>query len=710
MPFQNSPGVNFSEIDLQLTAVGTATDAVAVVGKFKWGPVLDRITIPSEKLLARVFGAPDTYSFESFFTTANELAYGNNASVVRVVSSAARNATANGAGLLIKNKIHYDSSFSSGEATVGTFAAKYPGDRGNSIKVSIADAGNFGNWEYKSLFINAPGTSPFAAKRNATNDQLHVVVVDEDGVITGTVGAVLERYAFVSKAADAKSDDGTSNYYAIVLNRQSEYIWWTDHPTQGTNWGTVALNTNFDKLSSTLVFPAVTGTFTAGETVKVFAGGVSTVPVTAGGTGYTAATVTFTGGGGTGAAGTVVLNAGAVSGVTITAAGSGYTSAPTATITGNGTGATLGSVVVTYGTTEVKSGKVASYNSGTRTLKVDVTKGSFATTDLVIGQSSTASGIASTSVTNVNLGVSLSGGVDGNDTVTDADLMMGWDLFADKQLVDVSWLAVGAASSTLANYVIGNVAEVRRDAVALISPPISAVVSNFGNEVDDIVAFRNSLTSTSYAFMDDNYKYQYDKYNDTYRWVPLNGDVAGLAVRTAQTRDPWYSFAGLNRGHIKNVTKLAWQPSEADRGILYQNGINSIHIRRGEGAVLWGDRTLLTSPSSFDRINVRMLFIVLEKAIVRSSEYILFEFNDEFTRSQFRNMSEPFLREVKGRRGIYDFFVKCDDENNTPQVIDSNGFVGDIFIKPSKSINWIQLNFVAVGTGQSFSEIENASI
>ena len=205
--------------------------------------------------------------------------------------------------------------------------------------------------------------------------------------------------------------------------------------------------------------------------------------------------------------------------------------------------------------------------------------------------------------------------------------------------------------------------------------------------------------------MDSGYKYQYDKYNDVFRYVPLNGDMAGLCVRTDLERDPFFSPAGLNRGIIKNVVKLRYNPSKADRDDLYSNGINPVVTFQGEGTVLFGDKTMQSKPSAFDRINVRRLFILLEKAISRAARFSLFEFNDQFTRSQFVALVEPFLRDIQGRRGITDFRVVCDDTNNTGEVIDRNEFVGDIYIKPAMSINFIQLNFVAVRTGVSFEEI-----
>ena len=226
-----------------------------------------------------------------------------------------------------------------------------------------------------------------------------------------------------------------------------------------------------------------------------------------------------------------------------------------------------------------------------------------------------------------------------------------------------------------------------------------------GKEAVDIVAYRDTLPSSSYAVMDSGWKYQYDKYNDVYRWIPLNGDTAGLMVRTDSVRDPWFSPAGFNRGNIKNVVKLAYNPSKADRDNLYKNSINPVVTFPGQGTVLYGDKTMTGEPSAFDRINVRRLFIVLEKAVSTAANFTLFEFNDDFTRAQFKNLVEPFLRDVKGRRGITDFVVVCDTTNNTDGVIERNEFVGDIYVKPNRSVNYIQLNFVAVRTGVEFSEI-----
>jgi phage tail sheath protein FI len=296
--------------------------------------------------------------------------------------------------------------------------------------------------------------------------------------------------------------------------------------------------------------------------------------------------------------------------------------------------------------------------------------------------------------------------------------MEAYDEFRSSEDVDISLIMQGKPRGgttvsggetienfQLANYIIDNICEIRKDCVVLISPDRSKVLNNYGNEAESLVNFRNVLRSSSYGIMDSGYKYMYDRYNDLYRYIPLNGDVAGLCVRTDQTRDPWFSPAGFNRGQIKNIIKLPFNPRKAERDLMYPNGVNPVVSFPGQSTILFGDRTLLNKPSAFDRINVRRLFIVLEKAISVIAKFSLFEFNDAFTRSQFKNLIVPYLRTVQGRRGITDFLVVCDETNNTPDIIDRNEFVGDIYIKPARAINFIQLNFVAVGTGVQFSEV-----
>ena len=280
----------------------------------------------------------------------------------------------------------------------------------------------------------------------------------------------------------------------------------------------------------------------------------------------------------------------------------------------------------------------------------------------------------------------------------------GYSLFADPDQSDVSLLIGGPIGATDA-MLLRDIVDARKDCVAFVSPEVNNPSASEASKLAAAKSFRNSVGNSSYTVIDTGYKYQYDSYNDTYRYVPLNADIAGLCARTDLSNDPWYSPAGFNRGVIRNTIRLAYNPSKTHRDDLYQNAINPVITMPGEGTLLFGDKTAQTKPSAFDRINVRRLFIVLEKAIATAAKYSLFEFNDAFTRSQFRSMVEPFLRDVQNRRGITDFLVKCDESNNTAEVIDGNRFVADIYIKPARSINFIQLNFIATKTGVSFTEV-----
>ncbi len=559
MAFQLSPGVNVSEIDLTTIVPSVATSIGAFAGPFAWGPVGEIITISDEVRLADTFGKPTSSNYEYWFSAANFLAYSNNLKIVRAYGigstyNATANSTAGAASVTIKNDTDWENNYSGGANTYGHFAARYAGALGNSLKVSMADANTYSTWTYSTQFTSTPGTSTYVSNKGGANDEIHIIVVDEDGSFTGTQGTVLEKFGFVSKAADAKDDSGNSNYYKNVIAAQSRYVHWMSHPSTigaGTSWGSTANATAF------------------------------------------------------------------------------------ATLTGNVT-------------------------------------------------------------------VSLAGGADG--TVSTANVVTAYDSFDDAESVDISLVVSGPAGQTLADSLI-SMAGTRKDCLVFLSPEKADVVNNAGSEETDTIAYRNTLTSTSYAVLDSGWKYQYDKYNDVYRWVPLNGDVAGLCARTDLERDPWYSPGGLNRGIIKNVIKLSWNPTKTNRDNLYVKGINPVVSFQGEGTVLFGDKTMLSKPSAFDRINVRRLFIVLEKAIARAARFSMFEFNDQFTRAQFVNLVEPFLRDVQGRRGITDFRVVCDETNNTGEVIDRNEFIGDIYIKPARSINFIQLNFVAVRTGVSFDEV-----
>ena len=637
MAFQVSPGVLVQEKDLTRIIPAVSTSIGAFAGVFTKGPLDEVVSISSEQELVSTFGKPNNSNFEDFFSASNFLQYSNALRVVRVQNSSVSNATESGSAFVIKNTTDYTNNYATGQASVGLWAARTAGVHGNSLQIStcpsatayeevnkttVADAAmavgdtvvtvtsstgisagdivNFGDqfeyrvvsvatndlnivrkeepayygtsessglheaptngaqvrrrWKYYDLFNKAPGTSPFAQAKSGVNDELHIAVIDEDGEITGTKGDVLETFEAVSKASDAKDAQGNVNYYPDVIYKSSNYIYWMDHNSGGSNWGSAASGTTYTDVTA-----------------------VSNVSLQSGSDGTTATT----------------------------------------------------------------------------------------------GQRKTA-----------------------------------YEKFADGETVDVGLIIAGAGDATHIGNLI-TIAENRKDAVVFASPERSDVVgiANANTQKSNVVAFFNSIQSSSYVVFDSGYKYAYDRYNDVYRFVPLNGDVAGLAARTDLIADSWFSPAGFNRGIVRGAVKLAFNPTKAQRDELYRARVNPVATFPGQGTVLFGDKTGLSAPSAFDRINVRRLFITLEKAIATASKFQLFEFNDEFTRANFRNIVEPFLREVQGRRGITDFLVVCDETNNTGEVIDRNEFIAEIFVKPARSINFITLQFIATRTGVSFDEV-----
>ena len=668
MPFQVSPGVLVKEVDLTNVVPAVSTSIGAIAGAFEKGPVSEITAVSSEEDLVRLFGKPNGSNFETFFTASNFLQYGNALRVVRA-QSAVTNAMSGGSGLLIKSDTHYQDNFAAGQGSSGEWGARTAGTHGNSLGVSMClgplafeqtFAGNAGTlgvttgtpavgattvnvdtgggsagaggaaynvgdivhfqeadgqeyevtaistdnltirrkddpnggglktalaaatnvrrrWAFYDLFDSAPGTSTYATGKGFTDDEMHIVVFDRTGLISGfrkdTAGertnAVLETFAFVSKAFGAKTAQGGTNYYADVIFKQSQFVYWLDHSSVlGAGGGKIAAGTAG---SSGDAYPVGTGT--TGE-----------IPF------------------------------------------------------------------------------------------------------------------------------SLSGGTD-DYAVTVGELDSAYNEFADAETVDVNLIMAGTSPAstdgiTHATNLI-DLAEKRKDVVVFISPRRDDVVNvaNSTTQASNVVSFFNNLASSSYAVFDSGYKFQFDKFNDVFRFIPLNGDIAGLCANTDTVADPFFSPGGFNRGQIRGAVKLAFNPTKAQRDILYPARVNPCVAFPGQGTILFGDKTALAKPSAFDRINVRRLFILLEKAIATAAKFQLFEFNDEFTRAQFRNLVEPFLRDIQGRRGITDFSVVADGTNNTGEVIDRNEFVADIFIKPARSINFIQLNFIAVRTGVAFSEI-----
>ena len=663
MAFLVSPGVQVNEIDLTNVVPAVATSIGAIAGAFEKGPVSSIVNITSEEELVKIFGKPQSSSnqFETFFTASNFLQYSDSLKVVRA-ESAVLNAGAN-SGILIRDDDHYQASFQAGEGSHGEWAARTAGTFGNSIGVEICGSAsayeqslsiltvaedavgatviavddvdgsgtafNVGDlisffsdsshlvpvdeyneyevtainttdneltirlkddpnsaglqnivpdnsyikrrWKFYDLFDGAPGTTQWATDNaRGSGDELHVVVYDTTGDITGKVATaaggrtagVIEIFGNMSKNPNAKTAQGGSNYYPDVIFLQSTFIYWTDHISAGSNWGT--------------------------DTTSAY---TSVVPIT-----------------------------------------------------------------------------------------IDA----------------------------------LTGGTD-DYALTAGEMELAYDKFADTESLDINLVlggrggGVGDTASTMDTHgtMITALCETRRDCVGFVSPYRAATVgvSLSSTATQNVKLGFDGLPSSSYMVFDSAYKYMFDKYNDVYRFVPLNGDTAGLCAFTDNVRDAWFSPAGYNRGRVRGAIKLSLNPTNAERDILYRARVNPVVNFPGQGVTLFGDKTALSKPSAFDRINVRRLFLVLEKAIATAAKFQLFEFNDEFTRAQFRNLVEPFLRDVQGRRGISDFSVVANGTNNTGEVIDRNEFVADIFVKPARSINFITLNFVATRTGVAFSEI-----
>ena len=670
MAFQVSPGVQVREIDVTNVVPAISSSIGAFAGEFSWGPVDEVRTISSEKELVGVFGEPkdagsDGYNTvlgkkEHFYSAANFLKYGNNLKIVRGHNGIAAgqtgqmlNATTGSAGILIKNPTHYyESNYHSGSAagSAGLFSARCVGSLGNSLKISMCTSANafqqasvttvsdssiavghtqitvadgtkfvvgdliaFANsadvykisaissnditfhlisdssqglqvvptngsnisrgWEFASNFTKAPSSSPDALANSSSLDEVHVIVIDEDGKITGIPGEILEVFEGLSQASDAKDAEGNSNYYVDKIRYNSNYIFWTNHDST---------------------------TSEAGNTFAV-----------------------------------------------------------------------AGAAFVQH---------------------------------------------------TLPLGGSLSHGVDGYPLSSGAKNTANTTFFGDAETQDVDFIIAGpldgyasgsvvstlAEATTQANNLIA-LCEARKDCMAVISPRKADCVNNSGSESTSVIAFAETLTSSSYAVMDSAWCYQYDKYTDNYCYIPSCSHTAGVMARTDSDRDAWFSPAGFSRGQILGITKLSFNPNQSERDALYKKRVNPLVTFPGQGTVLFGDKTLLSSASAFDRINVRRLFIVMEKAIATAAKFQLFEFNDAFTRAQFRATIEPFLRQVKGRRGIVDFQVVCDDTNNSQAIVDANQFQASIFVKPNRSINFITLNFVAARSGVEFEEVYGAT-
>jgi len=584
-----SPAVVVKEVDLTGGVPNVQSTTGAIVGNFRWGPVLERTAVSNEAELVENFASPSDSNAVDFLSATQFLRYSNSLQVVRNTDDSAQSAysmqgaangtyDSNGAYTIDNPLILSGTDFDQRETslkdaldsddTLGYgFVARFPGALGNSLKVSYLPADStgdvFDDWTYKSSFDAAPDRSYFARQNNVFNDEMHIVVVDEDGKITGTRGQVLETFPSVSVIKDAKNFEGQSVFALDVVNKASQYVYF--------------LNLDLE--------------------LEAKGGGSNKVD----GTNY---------------------------------------------------------------------------------------------------------GLDSCAARTISLASGANGG-----TLGTADVLEGFDLFEDKDQVEIDFLIspsmnARADQTTVVNDLVAT-ARARKDLVAVTSPARDDIigVTSDATKVTNTVATANTFTNASHLIIDNNFVKVYDKYNDKYVFIPAASSVAGIMAATDFNRAAWFSPAGARRGQMLGITSLAYSPTKAQRDTLYKADVNPIANVPGQGAILFGDKTAIGFPSAFDRINVRRLFLVLERAIGRAAEQVLFEFNDEFTRAEFVNIVEPVLREVQGRRGITDFRVVCDETNNTAAVIDRNEFKADIFIKPARSINYVTLNFVAVRTGVDFEEV-----
>ena len=615
-----------------------------------------------------MFGKPNANNFEYFFTAANFLQYSNSLRVVRT-ESALKNASSGGSGILIRNTLHYQESFADGQGTHGTWSARTAGIHANGIKIDICDKNNFSEMSNKQV------NDASASAAEAT------ITMDAFDAADFAVGEVIEFYS-----------DAGGTVFATGHEAQKYEITAVD-----TSAETITIRQLDDPAGSGLIADLADDSYV--KRYWRFSDLFDTAPGTS----------EFASARGVGDDEIHIVvydSSGRQTGFDNDVAGERLNSVlETFAFVSKHPEATTPQGNSNYYPDVIYRDSKFIYWGDHPTAAIDASGdwGQPLSSDLSV-QGSKFFNKLSTGVENVDRST-LANGTD-DYAVTDGEQLTSYARFDDGEAVDVNLIMAAKATSTLATNLV-TIVEKRKDALVFISPERSDVVgvADSNTQTTNVKNFFDLLPSTSFAVFDSGYKYQYDRFNDVYRYVPLNGDIAGVTAFTESVADAFFSPAGFTRGQIRGAVKLAYEPNKDQRDTLYKARINPVNSFPGQGTVLFGDKTALAKPSAFDRINVRRLFIILEKAIATAAKFQLFEFNDEFTRAQFKNLVEPFLREIQGRRGITDFKVVADESNNTGEVIDRNEFVADIFVKPTRSINFITLNFVAVRTGVAFTEI-----
>ena len=678
MGFQVSPGVQVKEIDLTNIVPAVATTIGAVAGAFQKGPVGEVTQISSEQDLVRIFGLPQDSNnqYEDYFTAANFLQYTNTLKVVRA-QSAILNADSDGTGILIKSTTNYQESYrpnlslGSANASVGAFTGRTAGIHSNGIKVDICTKNTFSQNSAKQV-------NDGSASLGDTT-----ITLDAFAATDFAVGQIIEFYSDSGRTTFATGHEGI-RYEISALDDSAETITirQLDDPAGKGLIADLANDSYITKYWR--FFDLFDGE--PGTSEHAAARGISDDELHI-----------------------VVYDS--------TGAQTGFDN----DTAGNRTN----SVIETYAILSKNPEAVDA--SGNNLFYPDriyaesqfiyVTNHLSAMVDgsgdwgIVLKSDSSVQSVTAYNLLDSGPDVNkiststLTGGTD-DYAVTDGEKLEAYNLFKDAESEDVNLIMAGKASAALANNLI-TISENRKDCMTFVSPERADVVGVPNQETItlNVKGFFDALPSSSYVVFDSGYKYMYDRFNDVYRYVPLNGDVAGLVAQTEQVAEAFFSPGGFNRGQIRGAVSLPYVPTQSQRDTLYKARINPVVTFPGQGTILFGDKTGLAKPSAFDRINVRRLFIILEKAIATAAKFQLFEFNDEFTRAQFKNLVEPFLREIQGKRGITDFSVVSDETNNTGEIIDRNEFVADIFIKPARAINFITLNFIAVRTGVAFSEV-----
>lgn len=736
-----SPGVDIREIDLTTIVPAVSTSIGGMGGVFSWGPVESPELISSEDELVRRYATPNQDNFETWFVASSFLTYSNALYVSRAASANTEKTTnavagpygSEHVGVLIKNENDFEIQLNEpegspekidywAESNNAFFIARYPGSHGNSLRVLVCDSPDAYSSEIRisgnTDYANSEITTTFTRGSNIANVTVKAantdVALDVAEIFIGVgpnsdsnpkttlnvldyvrVGDNEIGFQYLQVEKFVKSD-GLYETEITFDDDTGEYTWdgsdYSFDSVEGV--GVVTFSIKFKTRFYLAADDPVALTVSQGASNMVrFWEGFNLVSGSPGTSNYAASV---------GSQGdelhiVVVDENGVFSNGTKNTILEVFDRVSRIKEAVNTEGGSLYYPEVLRQTSRYIYSVIPNAVSSNEAP-------SFA------GRSETEGNLAPLSTQPFSVKFYKGKNEDKENNIPLSALAKAYDVYKSPEDIDVSILITGKSvhgihGEGLARYISDNIVDFRKDCVFTVSPQFNDVVRNPFSRADDVVEFRNALGSTSYGIMDSGYKLMYDRYNDVRRYVPLCGDTAGLMAYTDEIRDPWFSPAGFNRGNIRNIIKQAYNPNKTDRDFLYPNGVNPVVTFPGQGTVLYGDKTLLSKPSAFDRINVRRLFIVLEKAIARFAKFSLFELNDAVTRAAFRNAVEPYLRNIQGRRGIYEFKVICDETNNTGEVIDRNEFVGDIFIKPSRSINFVRLNFIAVRTDVEFNEI-----